>query len=171
MHPEVVEFLTSENVQAVGWKGTSVLEVGAQDVNGRARDCFEGWATWDGIDLVPGPGVTFVGDACMILPDLAGSNYDRTVSTEVLEHTADWWHIVHGMVKATALGGYIIITCASPAREPHGANGGPLSEGEYYQGVSLDAVVRELRFFGCSVLVGQHFIIPGDVRVLAKRDA
>lgn len=169
MHPEVIEFLKSDRVQKIGWEGMSVLEIGAQDVNGRASDCFDGYTTWQGMDLVDGPGVTYVGNAADLLPDMATGSFDRAVSTEVLEHTGEWEEILVGMVGAVHVGGYLVITCASPVREPHGANGGPLPEGEYYRGVYLHEIVQVLERAGCDNIYGAHNPIPGDVQVIARR--
>lgn len=171
MHAEVVEFLRSSPVQDIGWEGVSVLEIGAQDVNGRARDYFDGWTTWHGVDLVPGDGVTFVGDAVEIVAGFAGL-YDRVVSTEVLEHAERWSALVAGMVRALTPEGYLVATCASPSRPPHGVSGGEVvAPGEYYRGVSLAEVVVALRHAGASIVYARHLANPGDVQVVAQRSA
>src|SRR5688500_18941281 len=75
----------------------SFLEVGALDVNGSIRHFF-GWAeVYDGLDIVDGPGVDIVADARTWIPP---GTYDVVVSTEVLEHVADWGAIVQTCMNA-----------------------------------------------------------------------
>ena len=171
MHPEVVQFLQSDVVQGIGWKDLEVIEVGAQNVNGRARDLFEGYDYWLGVDLVAGPGVDLVGEADEILTEIAsyGFTFPRVVSTEVLEHAWNWENILAAMVGILAPGGCLVLTCASPARAPHGANGDPLPlPGEHYQGVSVSDVVNTLVDLECEVVHAEHVPVPGDTRILAR---
>lgn len=170
MHQEVVDFLTSPRVQDVGWTGKSVLEVGAQDVNGRARDYFDGVETWEGVDLVDGPGVDHVGDAVAILEDFItrGITYDRVVTTEVLEHAEEWRAMVHRMIGVLAPGGVLVLTCASPARPPHGAHGDPQPlPGEFYRGVSVGDVTKAVEQAGGQMIWSEDVPIPGDTRIIA----
>lgn len=173
MHLEVEEFLRSDAVQVLGWQGVTVVEVGAADWNGRARDYFDGWATWIGIDLQPGDGVDYVGDAVEILRTIPDNSYDRAVSTEVLEHASGWREILSEMLRVLVPSGYLVCTCASPGRPPHGATGTPLPlPGEYYRGVGgvefMDAV--SACRVPATVEVLEVVPNPGDLRAVVRKD-
>lgn len=145
MHAEVIEFLRSRIVQSLPHAGAHVVEVGAQDVNGATRDAL-GWrdrCTWHGIDLVDGPDVDYVGDAATVLRTLRADGYlfDGAVSTEVLEHAADWRDIVMEMALCVRLPGWLVVTCAGPGRPPHGASGGDVAPVEHYENVHWSGVV------------------------------
>lgn len=141
MHLSVAEFVyrTSE---IINYANSRVVEVGAQNVNGRAMDAAGGkFKEWVGIDLVDGPDIKYVGDATQILPALAasGETFDIAISTEVLEHAPVWDEIVLGLVSVLPQGGHLVLTCAGPGRTPHNADGGPeLLPNEYYKNISLD---------------------------------
>lgn len=138
MHVEAAEFLRT-NTKRLKWKGATVFEVGAYNVNGRARDFVpSGWASWVGFDLLSGPDVDFVGDAIELIPQQGQCN--TVVSTEVLEHCPNWEKLLETMCEAIKPGGYLIITCAGPLRAPHSANGGPLMPGEHYRNVSSSEI-------------------------------
>jgi hypothetical protein len=136
LHPECEAFLAS---LAIPMAGAHVLEVGAYTINGRARDHLPGgWATWTGIDRQAGPDVDLVGDAATVLAGLAEGSVDVAVTTETLEHTADWPAVVAGMLRVLRPGGWLIVTCASPTRYPHSALDGLAPRaGEHYAGVSV----------------------------------
>lgn len=141
MHQSVAEFIhrTSE---IINYANSKVVEVGAQNVNGRAMDAAGGkFKEWIGIDLVDGPDIQYVGNAAEILPTLAatGETFDIAISTEVLEHTPVWAEIVLGLVSLLPQGGHLVLTCAGPGRTPHNADGGPeLLPNEYYRNISLE---------------------------------
>ena len=149
MHQEVIDFI-NRTTEILKYENANVVEVGAQNVNGRAMDAANGKnKKWTGIDLVDGPDVDYVGNAALILPELAarGEIFDIAISTEVLEHTQDWREIVIGLVGVLRQGGHLVLTCAGPGRDPHNANGLPyMVENEYYKNVSiedLEAVLGE----------------------------
>lgn len=173
MHAEVVEFLSSIEVQTLGWVGAKVIEVGAADWNGSARDYFDRWESWEGIDLMPGPGVDHVGDAVALLAGMPADYFDYAVSTEVFEHAPEWRAIVAAMLRVLRPGGYLVATCASPMRPPHSAVGAEsLAPGEYYAGVSVVDMLQTVSVCGipCTVIVAEDLPIPGDTRVLIRRE-
>lgn len=171
MHLEVAEFLLSPPVQALGWADATVIEVGAQDVNGKSRDFFRGWSMWEGVDLTDGPGVTYVGDALELLPQLAGDGrrYSHAVTTEVLEHSPRWPEIVTGMMDLLHPKGHLVITCASPERRPHGMNGAGLPEpDEHYEGVSMGDLETVVQGHGGRIKRGRILPVPGDLQVIVQ---
>lgn len=171
MHHEVIQFLASEPVKRLPWEGAAVVEVGAYNVNGRARDCVpDTWKRWDGIDLVDGPDVSFVGDAVAVLDCLKddGERFDVAVCTEVLEHAEQWRDIVAGMMGVLKPGGHLVITCASDGRPAHGANGDPApASGEWYRNVSLLDLAQVVAAGGAATLHVEHAFPPGDAYLVA----
>ena len=115
MHPSAMAFacsaLTAEDVA-----GKRVLEAGAYDVNGSVRPHVMslGPAEYLGTDMRAGPGVDYVVPAEDLadLPGVSGT-MDVVVSTEMLEHAADWQAAVRGMIGALAPGGVLVLTTRS----------------------------------------------------------
>jgi len=169
MHAEVVQFIEASGL-LVPWDDALVLEVGAQDVNGATRHYVPGDPrAWVGVDMVPGPGVDFVGDAATILPELGGL-FDVAVSTEVLEHAGNWDAIVLAMIDRLFEDGYLVITCAAPGRPPHGASGGDVTPGEWYRNVGLGELMNLVEANGCTTLLGvQSETFPQDTRLIARK--
>ena len=119
MHPSAMAFacsaLTADDV-----RGKSVIEAGAFDVNGSVRPHVErhGPASYTGTDMRPGPGVDQVVDAAD-LPALFNP-VDVVISTEMLEHAADWQAAMRGLVDAVADGGVLVLTTRSAGFPVHG---------------------------------------------------
>lgn len=119
MHPSVLEWvaktLTDRDVT-----GRHVLEVGACDVNGSVRPHVESLKPVEylGVDASPGPRVDKVAD-CEHLIEQIGGGWDLVISTEMLEHVADWQQCVKQLVGATRLGGLLLITTRSPGFPYH----------------------------------------------------
>ena len=151
----------------VDFAGAKVLEVGAYDVNGRARDAVTGWESWVGCDLLPGPDVDLAGDACVVLADYR-DEFDVAVTTEVLEHAENWQSILTVMVQALKPGGWLLITCAGTGRPAHSADGsGPPHPGEYYANVSAREVVDVLLTIG--VAPKTWIDTNGDTQIVAQK--
>ena len=70
------------------------LELGSQNVNGSPRVVFPDATFYWGVDLVAGPGVDQVGDAEIVLRDLAPNTFDTCICCETLEHTVHPWVIL-----------------------------------------------------------------------------
>ncbi len=114
MHPSAYTFatraLTPEQVT-----GKRVVEVGAYNYNGSARDAVsvQDPRSYLGTDAQPGPGVDVVCPAEK-LPDLLGDGFaDVVVCTEMLEHAQDWRGAVTGIVQVLAPGGLLVLTTRS----------------------------------------------------------
>jgi SAM-dependent methyltransferase len=139
MHKAAYEWIADQVADKVT-NTLRVLEIGSYDVNGSVRDLFTG-AQYVGIDRRPGRGVDIVCDA----RDLDHrAVYDIVLSTEVLEHEPDPAQIVACARRALRRGGLLLLTAASPERQPHGCDGGPVGK-EHYAGVSAEAIRAMLR--------------------------
>jgi SAM-dependent methyltransferase len=121
------------------------LEIGSRNYNGTVRDLFRRHfrpLSYWGIDLQPGPGVDQAVDAA----EYDGrAHFDLVVCCEVLEHAADPMEIIDCAARALRPGGRLLLTCAGLLRPPHGADGGLLREGETYNQIRRDQLLRWLR--------------------------
>lgn len=102
--------------------GKTVIEAGAYNVNGSVRLPVEshGPAAYTGTDMQAGPGVDVV---CLAedLPDRFGrESADVVVSTEMLEHAADWQAAMLGMIRVLRPGGLLVLTTRGPGFPVHG---------------------------------------------------
>jgi SAM-dependent methyltransferase len=96
-----------------------VLEAGSLNVNGSPRDvCAGHYATYLGIDLVPGPGVDAVLDVTRV-GERFPEHFDVALSTEMLEHVADWRAALRALLGALRVGGLLVLTTRSPGFEYH----------------------------------------------------
>lgn len=128
----------------------AVVELGGRDVNGSVRSLF-GDCEYVTVDVAPGPGVHFVGDAATWQPEPART-FDTVVCTEVLEHTAVAERICANAHALLEPGGVFIVTAASIGRAPHSAvDGGGLRSGEFYRNVSPILLRKWLQAF--------HFVL------------
>jgi SAM-dependent methyltransferase len=104
-------YLTPERVT-----GMRVIELGSRDVNGSLREHIFSLKPTDylGIDFRGGKNVDIVRDMShsTMLEDYAGA-FDLVVSTEVLEHVADWRKAITVMKGICAPKGIILITTRS----------------------------------------------------------
>lgn len=167
MHAEVQAFLNG--VREVEWDGALVYEVGALNVNGRARDCVpSGWHEWVGFDLLDGDSVDVPGDAIVTLPGRDPA--DVIVSTEVLEHCERWADLLGVMCDVLRPGGWLVVTCAGTGRAPHSASGAhELDPWEHYRNVTLEEVRTTCEAHGVFIVYGEEGF-PGDTRYLGRKD-
>lgn len=163
MHPAAALFLARCHIPH---PAPTVYEVGAANHNGRSRDYLPAIpARWVGYDLLPGDGVQVVGDAADTLANVPPC--DVMVSTEVLEHCAHWVRLLHRMCATVKPGGHLVVTCAGPGREPHGANGGPVLPDEHYGNVSLDDVTAVVAIHGFTPIIAEQ--VNGDTRYFGRK--
>jgi SAM-dependent methyltransferase len=142
MHRDAYQFVAGV-VRGKKLIDATVLEVGSMNVNGSVRDLFDG--EYIGIDREPGPGVDYVFDAAHFD---GAQTFDVVVSTEALEHAPDPTAIIGCAWRALGPGGTLILTAATPLRAPHSCSGGPLRQGEHYEGIDekrLRAMLRDWR--------------------------
>jgi hypothetical protein len=120
-----------------------VLEIGSYNHNGTARDVFQPISTrYIGVDVIPGRGVDVIGnitDREFFWYLLHHYGYfDTIICTETLEHTpaAPLIDAMMELLDPLAPKTRLILTCAGPGRTPHGHDGGPVKENEWYANVS-----------------------------------
>lgn len=165
MHREVQQWLLSAT--EVPWEQAVVYEVGSANWNGQAKDVCIGWRRWLGFDIVDTDGVDVVGDAVKVLP--AFPLCDVMVSTEVLEHVADWRELVAAMCRQIRNDGWLVLTCAGTGRPVHSADGAAhLKPGEHYANVSL-AEVREVCAEHAVTMIRGEEGPPGDTRFIGLK--
>jgi SAM-dependent methyltransferase len=169
MHPTALQGFKNQLLGAYGRlsRVLDVLDVGGADVNGTVHAALRqrhGVELLDVLDVAPGSGVTIVGDATVPefwrgLLEEHGARYDLVISTETLEHVGGWRAIVAGARGVLRPGGWIIGTCASIERRPHGARGAlDPAAGEWYENVWPTELAQALlgRFDG-EVVVEYNF--------------
>lgn len=114
MHETVMNFgrghLSLEMV-----RGRRVIEVGSYNVNGTIRDHISplGPASYIGVDVSAGPGVDQVCSANELEARFGAESFDLVVSTEMLEHAADWRAAITNMKRVLRTGGYLLLTTRS----------------------------------------------------------
>lgn len=143
MHREVQNWLNFCRVYISGVEGDlanfEVIEIGARNVNGAAKDGFGPTLVWLNNDIEPGPDVEVVMPGHEFLQAQLDMSWDAIVSCEVFEHTDTWREIVTAAAGAVKSCGWMIVTCATHGRAPHSAvDGGALKPGEYYGNVDPD---------------------------------
>jgi len=108
VHPSAMAFACSALTEA-DVRGKTVIEAGALNVNGSVRPHVEalGPAKYIATDMRPGPGVDEVCPAEQL--PVYWSNADLVISTEMLEHAADW-----------KPGGVLVLTTRSAGFPLHG---------------------------------------------------
>lgn len=145
MHPDAYAWV-EKHAQAYA----RVVEFGGRNINGSVRGLF-GDATYCSIDLVDGPGVDIVGDACT----LPLSEWDCVICCEVLEHHPVPLDVVKAARRALTDDGVFIMTCAGPGRAPHSAaDGGHLRPAEHYaniDAIELEEMLRTAGFRGWDI--------------------
>lgn len=119
MHPSAMAFACSALTEA-DVRGKYVIEAGAYDVNGSVRPHVESLspAKYIATDIRPGPGVDEVCSAEQL--PVYWSNADLVISTEMLEHAADWRAAVEGMIDVLKPGGVLVLTTRSAGFPLHG---------------------------------------------------
>ncbi len=140
-----------------------VYEIGSRNVNGTARSLFRTPETYLGVDVLDGPNVDVVADGLTYQPPFQP---DCVVSCEVLEHTPHAEALVKRMVDVVAPGGLVLLSCAGRERVPHGVDGAPLTNGDYYQGLQPEAVSHWLQDGGATQVQVMLARVPEERRVL-----
>ena len=115
MHGSVLGFFAYGAVQYKDVEGKRVLEVGSLDVNGSVRPMVmaRNPKEYIGVDIVDGPGVDQVLDACELVEHFGENSFDMVISTEMLEHTDDWAASIANMLTVLKPGGIIVLTTRS----------------------------------------------------------
>lgn len=121
MHPSAYQFATTALTEA-DVKGRRVVEAGGLNVNGSAREAIEamGPESYLSTDMRDGAGVDQVCNAGCLAEELGSGSADVVISTEMLEHAADWEAAVQGMVLLLAPDGLLLLTTRGPGFPLHG---------------------------------------------------
>ena len=120
MHPSAYAFatraLTPEQVA-----GKRVVEVGAYNYNGSARDAISVHdpASYTGTDMQPGPGVDWAVPAEKLPSHLGEACADVVICTEMLEHAEDWQAAMAGIAAILVPGGLLVLTTRGPGFPYH----------------------------------------------------
>lgn len=146
--------------------GARVLEVGSFDVNGSVRPAVEafGPALYIGVDQQLGPRVDRVVPVDQLVDVFGSTSFDVVISTEMLEHAADWEMAVSQMAAVLDLGGLLIITTRSEGFPYH-----PFP-GDWWR-FSVDAMIEIVCRLGfCPVEVESDPQFPGVFAAARKLD-
>ena len=98
-----------------------ILEVGARDVNGSPRVLFPGLGPkyYLGVDIEAGPGVDEIVDVKDLTDRFGQDKFDVVISTEMLEHCADWQTALFQMLTVLKKEGLLILSTRSPGFPLH----------------------------------------------------
>ena len=113
-NPNCLRFV-SEALSVSEIAGRRVLEVGAYDVNGSPRTAIEamGPESYLGVDIVEGPGIDEVCRVEELVERFGPSAFDVVISTEMIEHVADWQAAISNLKQVTAPHGVMLLTTRS----------------------------------------------------------
>lgn len=122
MHENVLrffDFVQAKYPRFFSEDTVSVVEFGAQDVNGTVRQRFAA-ARYVGVDVAVCDSVTVT---CLAHEYMhSGDIPDVVVSTEMLEHDPFWIMSLQKMVSLLKPGGLLLVTAAGPGRPEHGTS-------------------------------------------------
>lgn len=108
MHESVLDFVKRSTRKLPA--GARVLDVGALDINGSAREVITDAAEYIGVDLDPGPGVDLVLDAHRLDEELEPGSFDIVLCLEMLEHDDAPWLTAAQLARMVRPGGLVLIT-------------------------------------------------------------
>jgi SAM-dependent methyltransferase len=102
--------------------GKKILEVGSANLNGGLRSYLENLSPIEyiGVDIQEAPGVDIVLRAEDFVKHFGENKFDFVVSTEVLEHIADWITVINNLKKIVSPNGVILLTTRSIGFPYHG---------------------------------------------------
>ncbi len=130
-----IEILSNELFSKSKNKTLKVIEIGSYIINQSIRGYFKNASEYIGVDLIPGPGVDYVGSGDKA--PFADGYFTVSVSCECFEHNPNWIATMKNMHRMTKKGGLIVISCASRGRIEHGTtrtNGPQFSPGTHFLG-------------------------------------
>jgi SAM-dependent methyltransferase len=119
MHKTVMDFV-ERTLSHYDVADQDVLEVGSYNVNGSVRPYIEslGPKSYLGVDVSTGPGVDKIAN-CENLRNEVDGSFDLVISTEMLEHVADWRKCMLQMTSMLNYGGFLLLTTRSPGFPYH----------------------------------------------------
>jgi SAM-dependent methyltransferase len=108
MTPQIITWL--KRVRDHIGRQASVLEIGALNVNGSAREVFGDADTYVGTDMQAGRDVDVVINGHDLLAKYDADSFDLVICCETLEHDDQFWLTVENMRQLVKPGGWLIIT-------------------------------------------------------------
>lgn len=163
MHDKAMEYVKTQ-VKRFG-PFLKVVDLGGRDVNGIPKHLF-GNCIYIAVDIVPGPGVIFVGNAAdWYHPQ--GLLFDCVVSTELLEHTPLGPEILKNAYSLLVPNGRLILTTAYTGRIPHSADGSELKQDEYYGNIDELTLRKWIEDAGFEEI--EIDILGEDIRAVAAK--
>ena len=139
-----------------------VFDIGGRDVNGTVRAWFPN-AEYTVVDLRDGGNVDIVMDAREWNPT---ERADCVLCLEVLDHCEDWRELLEHIVTLLTPDGWLILTCATNPRPPHGVDGQEVG-GEYYANIEPGEILPLIdRHFGHWIMELDRY--PADIHVLGR---
>jgi len=110
---EILEFFLTVDLEI--FRGKRVLEVGSRYVNGSVKPIVElvKPSEYVGIDMLPGRNVDLVLPVEKLLSHFPPARFDIVISTETLEHIADWRSAIVSMKAVLSPLGEIFLTVPS----------------------------------------------------------
>jgi hypothetical protein len=109
MTPQILDWLRS-HVGPLLSGIERVVEIGAYNVNGSARDALQARThSWIGLDREPGPCVDVVCQASVWLKDKE-CLFDLVISCEAYEHDPRFWETHEAASKSVSEGGLYVVT-------------------------------------------------------------
>jgi SAM-dependent methyltransferase len=107
MHSSVMTWV-AQQVNHLSLAQRQTLEVGSLNVNGSARELFNGH--YIGVDMRPGPGVDIVRNAHDLTLQFGTHAFEAIVCTEMLEHDDQPWTSVEQMHEVAAPSAVLLLT-------------------------------------------------------------
>jgi SAM-dependent methyltransferase len=95
--------------------GKSVLEIGAYNINGTIRDVVMPLtpASYVGVDLVAGPGVDEICDACHLVDVYGSKAFEVIIACSLLSYIKDWRSAISNMKQVCKSKGILFIVTVS----------------------------------------------------------
>lgn len=122
MHASCLEFVKN-NLKSEYIDNKNVIELGSYDINGTVRPIVDNFKPniYLGSDISYHKTVDLVADVHYINKLFNENSVDLIISTEMLEHVADWKTVINNMKKILKIGGYLLLTTRSKGFKYHNA--------------------------------------------------
>jgi SAM-dependent methyltransferase len=98
--------------ETYGLDASTIVDIGACNINGTLRDVCPSGAFYVGLDVAPGPGVDVVIKSNVALP-LASASVDIVASSSTFEHDEFFWQTFLEMARIAKPNGIIYISAPS----------------------------------------------------------